>query len=511
MASEAAIKRRQSAGLGRSGPRSKNGCQACKLRRVRCDESKPVCGHCDRLKLECVYRPPQRRSRRGTTTTTTTTTMDDRSQSVESGTHGMDTINAATDNWSPGEDAGFAGVGDVGAAAAAAASAAASLQAMNSSSDMPAPAVCSLTPVSAGGGGDNGILGSMSSSHDADQQQQQQQQPHPSHVQGGLVDTLPWHDQMAFSDYIPVPDPIFSFPSLAFTNSANLLNFDYDPDTHALTMGHPTPAPAQMPTWQFATTMPAVQELPLLGIHDDNQAAPPRPIATVVESVASDAGAASSLSPPFTYCPPLLSPERRQELLSYFDRDIRPPAALVGVDPLGWPRIKRFLLKEARGSTEYVNLALCALTTIMMAPTTSVRGRMTGHNEALLAARLHEAARTAMEIELAQPDWASKRSNALLVSVFLMAWFEVRSCSRPGSSTSFCTANLSQTGFDDRDQIRPHFPSDLAEQVIVKGTGWCAGSLHLLQWLNLLDAKMSHLGGHVRPIQTSLSSLFTDP
>jgi hypothetical protein len=53
-----------------------------------------------------------------------------------------------------------------------------------------------------------------------------------------------------------------------------------------------------------------------------------------------------------------------------------------------------------------------------------------------------------------------------------------------------------QTGFDDRDQIRPHFPSDLAEQIIVRGTNWCSGSMHLLQWLNLLDAKMSHLGGH---------------
>ncbi|KAH6679970.1 hypothetical protein F5X68DRAFT_172963 [Plectosphaerella plurivora] len=454
MASETVIRRRQSSGLGRSGPRSKNGCQACKLRRVRCDESKPVCSHCDRLKLECVYRPPQRRSRRTAS----------ESQSISTEPDIMDSVNAASESWNHDEDAGFAGVDDAQDPAVA------SLQALSSPGLEAAAALatsnhprreshslhhagainCTLTPVSTG----ESVMQHISDA--------------------ALVDVLPWHDQqMSFSDYIPVPDPIFSFPSLAFTNSANLLNFEYDPDTHSMPLG---PVPAQIPAWQFAPTVPSIQGQTLPAIHDGEQG-PPRPAVVEAQSSISPSAAASSLSPPFTYCPPLLSPERRQELLSYFEREIRPPAALVGVDPLGWPRIKRFLLKEARGSSnEYVNLALCALTTIMMAPTTSVRGRMNGHNEALLAARLHEAARTAMEIELTQADWATKKSNPLLVATFLMAWFE--------------------TGFDDRDQIRPHFPSDIAEQIIVKGTDWCAGSMHLLQWLNLLDAKMSHLGGH---------------
>lgn len=41
---------------GRSAPRSRNGCLMCKQRRVRCDEIRPVCGHCTRLELECLYR-----------------------------------------------------------------------------------------------------------------------------------------------------------------------------------------------------------------------------------------------------------------------------------------------------------------------------------------------------------------------------------------------------------------------------------------------------------------------
>ncbi|KAL1887602.1 hypothetical protein Sste5346_010103 [Sporothrix stenoceras] len=52
---------------GRSGPRSRLGCIKCKQRRVRCDEARPVCGHCRRLQLECRYQAPkvgQQRRRR---------------------------------------------------------------------------------------------------------------------------------------------------------------------------------------------------------------------------------------------------------------------------------------------------------------------------------------------------------------------------------------------------------------------------------------------------------------
>lgn len=35
----------------------------------------------------------------------------------------------------------------------------------------------------------------------------------------------------------------------------------------------------------------------------------------------------------------------------------------------------------------------------------------------------------------------------------------------------------------------------MAEQIIVKGKDWDAGSAHLFQWLDSFDAKMSHLGG----------------
>lgn len=36
--------------------RSRNGCLTCKRRKVRCNEERPQCGHCQRLSLQCVWK-----------------------------------------------------------------------------------------------------------------------------------------------------------------------------------------------------------------------------------------------------------------------------------------------------------------------------------------------------------------------------------------------------------------------------------------------------------------------
>ncbi|KAI9371835.1 hypothetical protein BJX61DRAFT_487241 [Aspergillus egyptiacus] len=43
-------------GTGRSGPRRRTGCLTCRARKVRCDEAKPTCANCTRLRLQCVYK-----------------------------------------------------------------------------------------------------------------------------------------------------------------------------------------------------------------------------------------------------------------------------------------------------------------------------------------------------------------------------------------------------------------------------------------------------------------------
>ncbi|AWU74410.1 uncharacterized protein C5L36_0A09970 [Pichia kudriavzevii] len=49
-------------GAIRKGKYSKLGCMECKRRKIKCDESKPVCWHCDRLSKTCVY--PARQQKR---------------------------------------------------------------------------------------------------------------------------------------------------------------------------------------------------------------------------------------------------------------------------------------------------------------------------------------------------------------------------------------------------------------------------------------------------------------
>ncbi|EWG47400.1 hypothetical protein FVEG_07521 [Fusarium verticillioides 7600] len=40
--------------------RSREGCLTCKRRKVKCDEQRPRCSHCERLNMECKWRPQQR-------------------------------------------------------------------------------------------------------------------------------------------------------------------------------------------------------------------------------------------------------------------------------------------------------------------------------------------------------------------------------------------------------------------------------------------------------------------
>lgn len=66
---------------GRNAPRSKNGkasnivysdsvvnlsvgCQTCRQRKVKCDESRPICHHCSRLNIGCEWGYPSKRGRR---------------------------------------------------------------------------------------------------------------------------------------------------------------------------------------------------------------------------------------------------------------------------------------------------------------------------------------------------------------------------------------------------------------------------------------------------------------
>lgn len=52
-------------GEGRSGPRSRNGCWTCRTKKVKCDEQRPNCHRCTRLRLLCDYAPRIKHTKRG--------------------------------------------------------------------------------------------------------------------------------------------------------------------------------------------------------------------------------------------------------------------------------------------------------------------------------------------------------------------------------------------------------------------------------------------------------------
>ncbi|QKX61385.1 uncharacterized protein TRUGW13939_08533 [Talaromyces rugulosus] len=78
--------------------RSRNGCLTCKRRKVRCNEEKPRCYHCDRLSLECVWNdsePPADMGREEPARadrTSSSTDMFDFAQSIVEGTVDLSTF-----------------------------------------------------------------------------------------------------------------------------------------------------------------------------------------------------------------------------------------------------------------------------------------------------------------------------------------------------------------------------------------------------------------------------------
>ncbi|KAH8662437.1 hypothetical protein BX600DRAFT_414532 [Xylariales sp. PMI_506] len=470
------VRRRQTTGLGRSGPRSRNGCQTCKLRRVRCDEKHPVCGHCHRLQLECIYHHPQRR--RGGSATPSKRTSDHHDMSpisieqvnTEQGPPLM--ANANGPLWQNNSQCSQNETHD------------SHMNALDmpltspQGGPMPPPDVLNVGHVEFSG-----------AEKTAEENQGQ-------YVLFGVSDTssnvtlvnpgdmgylsespgdnraLAWQNNQSggYADYIPVPDPPFSFTSLAFDSSPDIFELnvgDAIPNLHVGSSGQSASEQWFSPSTRTGI-IPSSESQDAPDLDHEGSKTPTGPT-----DHAGSKRHSNRQSPAISA--PLLTKPLRQMLLTHFERDVRPPASLAGVDPLGWFKIKGYVLRRAKGGNELVTNAFFALTTLLSALDITFQSTINRYNYKLLAIRLQHAACSAMKIQLLQRDWATKDNQNLLISVFLLAWFEI--------------------AYDDEDQTRPLFPTDIAEKIIVEGAGWSQGSRHLFQWLNLLDSKMSHLGG----------------
>ncbi|KAL9477555.1 hypothetical protein ACSS6W_007396 [Trichoderma asperelloides] len=294
----------------------------------------------------------------------------------------------------------------------------------------------------------------------------------PSGDLTGDLSQSPWSP--SWFDKVPLPDSAFSFTSLGFTSalSPNFFNSDQSsgwPDmdgNNALTASNVDNSPR---IHGVARTTNDSQFVSINGQGGTGQTG------------------GTGYKPAFAFSPPLLSDSQQELLLRTFECAIQPPASLAGIHPLGWPKIKQYVLHMANGkhnSIEYgaVMHALAALSAMLFEPSRPAALAALGSRVStcrddfgLLSLRLHDVTCVALKLSLSHAGWEERSSRALLVVIFLLAWFE--------------------TAYDGNDQVHPSFPEDMAEQVIVNGRGWDTGSASLFQWLDSFDAKMSHMGG----------------
>ena len=168
--------------------------------------------------------------------------------------------------------------------------------------------------------------------------------------------------------------------------------------------------------------------------------------------------------------------KRFVQLLQYFERIVQPPAAILVGGPHKWRRLRNYLVKLSEQSRAVAS-ALYAVLEVLATDALPANGsshQRNGHlNDAL---EQQENARHEIEFELSRPtEPEQKVKDQLLAATFLLAWFEV---------------------VRDQTADQSLFPSDLADRIIVSNDSlWNPYSKQLLQWLNTLDSKATHLGG----------------
>lgn len=373
--------RRQNTALGRSGPRSKTGCRTCRHRRVRCDEKKPVCGHCDRLKLECVYQSPQPRKRR---------------RQGQQSQGSVDIQDGDTITVTP-----YSGHGGHGNAASGQNSAVLPVVAImpgQAGEQQMAPPGTDSPVAQHSNPLNNTSMDIVTENVALDDATLMSNFVSMDHSRGDWEFT-------ALTDYLPLPDPAFSFTSLGFTASTSLFESDHASITQPIT----TPGSGQSCNSPRSATDPTLQS------------------SQTHRSPRATRKPKGAPRPRFSISPPILTPPQEEQLWNLFESAVQPPASLVGVDPLGWIKFRRYILRLAHHDNEHVVLSLFALSTILFGSKTVLhRTGINLDNYLLFASRLHDAACAAMETTLSYEQLEGKRMRALLVSVFLLAWFEVR-------------------------------------------------------------------------------------
>lgn len=389
---------------------------------MRCDEKRPVCGHCDRLKLECTYQHPQQRRRRQRQTLSITeenveqceeqnhssrrsVSMDATGQPCQS--DGAGTPNTTFQNITAPELAAMQHDHEQLTQDSHDSTIVVTLP-PEETQDPQVPIMEAISTMSHDNGTyEFGQLGMASNTASMASVM--------TDLTAADAERADWSLDV-FSDYLPFADPAFSFTSLGFTNSTSMTT------DHASVI-QPITTPESNHSWHSGAPSRTHRAAPRV-VESGRRASSSlgRPGQTPRASTAQDAASQSA----FAISPPILSGAQEEQLLSLFETDLRPPASLVGVDPLGWLKIKRYVLQMARDDNQHVMLSLFALSTLLSGLKAALhRTGINQDNHRLFASRLHDAASAAMEAVLSCTGLNGQNSRALLASVFFLAWFEV--------------------------------------------------------------------------------------
>ncbi|KPI40709.1 uncharacterized protein AB675_10823 [Cyphellophora attinorum] len=162
-------------------------------------------------------------------------------------------------------------------------------------------------------------------------------------------------------------------------------------------------------------------------------------------------------------------------LLDQFRRIAQPPAAILIGGSKKWRRLQQYLCRCSGESRAVENALLCVAELL----STDATSNQEGHHRTDSLRRVedrHRAACHEIRTKLAKSmEFKAKSLEHLLVAIFLLAWLEV---------------------IRDQDAGVSRFPRDLADSIITGHVNWSRSSQELLSWLNTLDSKATHLGGH---------------
>ncbi|KJR87555.1 uncharacterized protein SPSK_01475 [Sporothrix schenckii 1099-18] len=463
---------------GRSGPRSRLGCVTCKQRRVRCDETHPVCGHCRRLQFECRYQTPKAGQQRR---------RQPAQRSEASQVPGVSSSQPEIDLSNP----------------------------LAVPIPGPAPAVANELAVSETGLGDiDNHIDYLQLRRGGRQRSQQQSYQSQQRNQLALPDTAApdlWAYSYTRSGYA-TPNGINNNNtngnnnSLPWTPARRYDFFDVFADLDTSWAG------------EFACVVPEIQT--------------PTGLDTLAVAVAA-ASDASQLTaqhvpeaggPPSTRAvasgtdtsPPVQQPlqnvmhagsaggknesdvDNVAHLMQRFHQIVQPPAAILIGGFERWRRLQHYLCKLGDKSRAVRSALLCLIE--LLAIDDDGEGLEGDQREKRMQRILERHASACQEIEAKlgcsatitteAADMADKAVHPLrpktrehlLAAIFLLSWFEV---------------------IRDQDSHTRLFPRHLAERVITSATttsptssatSWSRYSQQLLSWLNTLDSKAAHMG-----------------